>query len=168
MGGGMNMDMIKKAQQMQADMLQMQAEIESKELLEQWLCERSGKKAEILLPQRGEQKDLVNMCRNNAADNLAQKTELLGREMSVLNELARLLGLSAAPRIIESYDISNTAGDENVAGMVVFRDGKPYKPHYRMFKIKSFVGQDDYRSMAEVLDRRFTEYENQENEGFAT
>ena len=144
------------------------SEIESKELLEQWLCEKAGKKAEILLPQRGEQKDLVSMCRNNAADNLAQKTELLGREMSALNELARLLGLPAAPRVIESYDISNTAGDENVAGMVVFRDGKPYKPHYRMFKIKSFAGQDDYRSMAEVLDRRFTEYENGENEGFAT
>lgn len=144
------------------------SEIESKELLEQWLCEKAGKKTEILLPQRGEQKDLVSMCRNNAADNLAQKTELLGREMSALNELARLLGLSAAPRVIESYDISNTAGDENVAGMVVFRDGKPYKPHYRMFKIKSFAGQDDYRSMAEVLDRRFTEYENGENEGFST
>lgn len=144
------------------------SEIESKELLEQWLCEKAGKKAEILLPQRGEQKDLVSMCRNNAADNLAQKTELLGREMSALNELARLLGLPVAPRVIESYDISNTAGDENVAGMVVFRDGKPYKPHYRMFKIKSFAGQDDYRSMAEVLDRRFTEYENGENEGFST
>ncbi len=143
-------------------------ELESKGLLEQWLCEKSGKRVEIILPQRGEQKDLVNMCRNNAADNLAQKTELMGREMSALNELARLLGLPSAPRVIESYDISNTAGDENVAGMVVFRDGKPYKPHYRMFKIKSFVGQDDYRSMAEVLDRRFTEYENQENEGFAT
>ena len=144
------------------------SEIESKELLEQWLCEKAGKKAEILLPQRGEQKDLVSMCRNNAADNLAQKTELLGREMSALNELARLLGLPAAPRVIESYDISNTAGDENVAGMGVFRDGKPYKPHYRMFKIKSIAGQDDYRSMAEVLDRRFTEYENGENEGFST
>jgi excinuclease ABC subunit C len=120
------------------------------------------------LPQRGEQKDLVNMCRNNAADNLAQKTEMQGREMSALNELARLLGLTNAPRIIESYDISNTAGDENVAGMIVFRDGKPYKPHYRTFKIKGFIGQDDYRSMSEILDRRFTEYEKGENEGFAT
>ena len=143
-------------------------ELESKGLLEQWLCEKSGKRVEIILPQRGEQKDLVNMCRNNAADNLAQKTQLLGREMSALNELARLLGLKNAPRIIESYDISNTAGDENVAGMVVFRDGKPYKPHYKMFKIKGFTGQDDYRSMAEVLDRRFSEYQKGDNDGFAT
>ena len=144
------------------------ADIDSREILQKWLEEKLGKKVEILLPQRGEQKALVDMCRNNAADNLAQKTEILGREMSALNELARLLGLKNTPRIIEAYDISNTAGDENVAGMVVFRDGKPYKPHYKMFKIKSFVGQDDYRSMAEVLDRRFTEYKKGENEGFAT
>ncbi len=144
------------------------ADIDSREILQKWLAEKKNKKVEILLPQRGEQRALVDMCRNNAADNLAQKTEIMGREMSALNELARLLGLQAAPRIIESYDISNTAGDENVAGMVVFRDGKPYKPHYRMFKIKGFMGQDDYRSMAEVLDRRFTEYEKGENEGFAT
>ena len=143
-------------------------DFDSRAIIEQWLCDKAGKKVEILLPQRGEQKNLVNMCRNNAADNLAQKTELQGHEMTALNELARLLGMTSAPRIIESYDISNTAGDENVAGMVVFRDGKPYKPHYRMFKIKGFVGQDDYRSMAEVLDRRFTEYEKGDNEGFAT
>ena len=141
--------------------------IESKEILERWLSEKSGKKTEIILPVRGEQKSLVDMCRNNASDNLAQKTELRGREMSALNELARILGLKTAPRIIEAYDISNTAGDENVAGMVVFRDGKPYKQIYRMFKIKSFLGQDDYRSMAEVLDRRVEEYEKGENEGFS-
>ena len=144
------------------------SDFESREILQRWLSESAGKKVEILLPQRGEQKNLVNMCRNNAADNLAQKTELRGREMSALNELARLLGLVNVPRIIEAYDISNTSGDENVGGMVVFRDGKPYKSHYRMFKIKGFLGQDDYRSMAEVLDRRFTEYEKGENDAFAT
>lgn len=142
-------------------------DFDSKSVLEQWLTKKSGKKTELILPQRGEQKNLVNMCRNNAADNLAQRTELRGREMSALNELARLLGLESAPRTIEAYDISNTAGDQNVAGMVVFRDGKPYKPHYRMFKIKGFTGQDDYRSMAEVLDRRFNEYKNGDNDGFA-
>ncbi len=143
-------------------------DIESRPLLERWLSDKCGKKVSVVLPQKGEQKDLVNMCRNNAADNLAQKTELKSHEMSALNELARLLGLKSAPHIIESYDISNTAGDENVAGMVVFRDGRPYKPHYRTFKIKGFAGADDYRSMAEVLDRRFDEYEKGENEGFAT
>lgn len=143
-------------------------DIDSREILQKWFSEKQDRKVEILLPQRGEQRELVDMCRNNAADNLAQKTEIRGREISALNELARVIGLQAAPRIIESYDISNTAGDENVAGMVVFRDGKPYKPHYKMFKIKGFTGQDDYRSMAEVLDRRFTEYEKGEDEGFTT
>ena len=142
-------------------------DFDGREVLEKWLCEKLGKKVEIILPMRGEQKSLVDMCRNNAADNLAQKTELLGREMSALNELARLLGLNSVPRRIEAYDISNTAGDENVAGMVVFCDGKPYKSHYRHFKIKTFTGQDDYRSMAEVLDRRFDEYKIGKNEGFS-
>lgn len=143
-------------------------DIQARELLQDWLCTKSGKKVEIILPQRGEQKELVNMCRNNAVDNLAQKTELRGREMSALNELARLLGLGTAPRVIEAYDISNTSGDENVAGMVVFRNGKPQKSGYKTFKIKGFLGQDDYRSMAEVLDRRFNEYKKGENPDFAT
>ena len=65
-------------------------DFDSRTIIEQWLCEKAGKRVEILLPQRGEQKNLVNMCRNNAADNLAQKTELQGHEMTALNELARL------------------------------------------------------------------------------
>lgn len=142
-------------------------EFENLQLIQRWLCEKANKKIEILLPKRGEQKDLVDMCVKNAVDNLSQKAEINSREMSALSELSRLLGLKKPPRIIEAYDISNTAGDENVAGMVTFRDGKPFKSHYRMFKIKGFVGQDDYRSMAEVLDRRFTEYEKGENEGFS-
>ena len=127
-----------------------------------------NKKVEIIVPQIGEQKRLVEMCRNNAADNLSHRTEQSGREMSALNELASLLGLESAPRYIEAYDISNTAGDENVAGMIVYRDGKPYKKAYKKFKIKGFIGQDDYRSLAEVLDRRFTEYKEGEDEGFKT
>ena len=80
--------------------------------------------------------------------------------------MASVLGLSTPPMYIEAYDISNTAGSENVAGMIVFKNGKPYKGAYKRFKIKGFSGQDDYRSMAEVLDRRFAEYEKGEDEGF--
>lgn len=141
---------------------------ENATLTEQWLTQKSGKKVSFLVPVRGEQKELLDMCRNNAAENLAQKSNRSGREMSAVNELASILGLSIPPRIIEAYDISNTAGSENVAGMVVFRDGRPYKAHYRRFKIKGFLGQDDYRSMAEVLDRRFSEYEKGDDEGFST
>lgn len=134
---------------------------------EKWLCEKSGRRVSIITPQIGEQKALLEMCRSNAAETLSQKMNRTGREMSVLDELARLLGLSAAPRYIEAYDISNTAGSENVAGMVVFKDARPFKPAYRKFKIKSFSGQDDYRSMAEVLDRRFCEYEKGTDEAFS-
>ena len=139
-------------------------EIEDKDLLEQWLTDKRGKGVTIAVPERGEQEHLVTMCRNNASERLAQS---LGRHMGQtagLDELARLLGLAKPPKFIESYDISNTAGSENVAGMVVFKDGKPYKPSYRKFKIKGFSGQDDFRSMAEVIERRFTEYKNAETE----
>ena len=131
-----------------------------------WLTEKSGHSVSFINPKLGEQKALLDMCLNNAAETISQKAERTGREMSVLDELARLLGLPSAPRYIEAYDISNTAGSENVAGMIVYKDGRPFKPAYKRFKIKSFLGQDDFRSMAEVLDRRFTEYEKGEDEGF--
>ncbi len=142
-------------------------EVEDKELLEKWLSERAGKQVSIVVPERGEQEHLVTMCRKNASERLAQS---LGRKMGQtagLDELARLLGLPSPPEIIEAYDVSNTAGEENVAGMVVFKDGKPYKPYYKKFKIKSFSGQDDFRSMAEVLERRLKESQNPDaDEGF--
>ena len=141
---------------------------DNSELLTEWLSDISGRGVTFIVPIRGEQKALLDMCRNNAAENLGAHQDRSGREMSALNELAQLLALPAPPRIIESYDISNTAGSENVAGMVVFRDGRPYKAHYRKFKIKGFTGQDDYRSMAEVLDRRFAEYENGADDAFGT
>jgi len=86
----------------------------------------------------------------------------------VLDELALLLGLDKTPEYIEAYDISHTAGDENVAGMVVFKKGKPFKKAYKRFKIKGFDGQDDYGSMAEVMERRIAEYEKNKDtkEGF--
>ena len=86
----------------------------------------------------------------------------------MLEELRDLLGLKKLPEYIESYDISNLAGTENVAGMIVYKNGKPLKSAYRKFKIKGFEGQDDYASMAEVLTRRFDEYYKNpdEDEGF--
>lgn len=136
-------------------------------LTERWLTEKSGHTVSFFCPKQGASRELLNMCLKNAAEALSKKTDGNGRDMSVLNELADILGLSTAPKYIEAYDISNTAGSENVAGMVVYKDGRPHKAAYRKFKIKSFSGQDDYRSMAEVLDRRFTEYEKGEDEGFS-
>ena len=142
-------------------------EIVNFEITEKWLSEKARHKVSFIYPKQGEQAKLLQMCLNNAAENLSERTERTGREMSALNELSDLLGLSFTPRYIEAYDISNTAGSDNVAGMIVFKDGRPFKEAYKRFKIKGFLGQDDYRSMAEVLDRRFSEYEKGENEGFS-
>ncbi|MBQ1354687.1 MAG: excinuclease ABC subunit UvrC, partial [Ruminococcus sp.] len=132
-----------------------------------WLSEKRGSKVNLTVPQRGEQAQLVNMCRSNAAEALAQQKGATVREYGVLEELEELLGLDTLPEYIESYDISNLNGSENVAGMIVYQNGKPLKSAYRKFKIKGFEGQDDYASMAEVLTRRFEEYRRAEcGEGF--
>ena len=128
------------------------------ELISQWLGEKLGKKVSFAVPQRGVQLKLLEMCRSNATEKLALSLGRKGKETAALDELARLLGLSSPPEYIESYDISHTAGTENVAGMVVFKNGQPYKQAYKRFKIKGFEGQDDCASMAEVLERRFRHY----------
>lgn len=135
------------------------------EVIEQWLTQKAGRRVHIHVPQKGDQKHLVDMCRTNAAEALAQATgRSTGRETSALDELRELLNLKKTPEYIESYDISNLAGGENVAGMIVFQNGRPLKSAYRKFKIQTVVGQDDYGSMREVICRRFTEYKNAETE----
>lgn len=138
---------------------------EDMELLGQWLSERAGRKVTLQIPQRGEQRHLVDMCRANAAEKLAQDVGRTGKEVAALEELGRLLGLDSPPRYIESYDISNTAGSDNVGAMVVFEDGRPLKSAYRKFAIKGFEGQDDYASLYEVLSRRFHRYEEEKETG---
>ena len=133
-----------------------------------WLAKKAQHTMEMLVPQRADKLKLLQMCAQNASEHLAQKIERNIKETSSLNSLAELLGMENPPRYIEAYDISNTAGSENVAAMVVFRDGRPQKDLYRKFKIKSFVGQDDFRSLREVLDRRFNEYEKGEDAAFKT
>lgn len=90
---------------------------------------------------------------------------MAGRDAAALDELARLLGLKEPPLYIESYDISHTGGTENVAGMVVFENGRPLKAAYRKFIIKTVTGQDDYGSLREVLTRRLEEYQKHKEEG---
>ncbi len=138
---------------------------EDEELLLDWLSEKRGKKVRFIYPQKGEQQRILEISRQNAAEKLAQSHGHLGHELSALDELAGLLGLGSPPEWIESYDISNLMGSENVAGMVVFKNGRPYKSSYRRFGIKGFQGQDDYASMHEVLTRRFQEYFKNKDSG---
>ena len=140
-------------------------EVSGAELLSSWLSEKAGRRVQIAVPQRGEQAQLMEMCRSNAAEKLAEHLGRAGKQTAALDELARLLGLDAPPEYIEAYDISHTAGSDNVAGMVVFRGGAPYKQAYKRFSIKSFEGQDDYGSMREVLTRRFSHYEQEKGSG---
>ena len=140
-------------------------EVDDEELLTRWLSERRGKSVKLLVPQRGAQAPLVQMCRKNAAEHIAQQVGTSGRDASALDELRRLLGLEKTPVYIESYDISNLAGGENVAGMGVFENGRPLKSAYRRFKIKTVEGQDDYGSRGEGIRRRFEEYKSHQAQG---
>ena len=119
-------------------------------------------KKQSLFIRKGEHLSIVKMCVQNANEHLAQSEGRLGREFAALEELAKLLGLSKPPEYIESYDISHTFGADNVAGMVVFHNGRPMKSAYKRFSIKGFDGQNDVGSMNEVLTRRFNHYYNDE------
>lgn len=138
------------------------------ELLERFLEEKRGKKVEITVPQRGEGLKTVQMCLSNASQKLGEYLGRKGEETAVLDEMAKMLDLPVVPEYIEAYDISHTAGSDNVAGMVVFKNARPYKRAYKRFSIKGFSGQDDYGSMREVISRRLNRYEEEKEsaEGF--
>ncbi|MDR2648064.1 MAG: excinuclease ABC subunit UvrC [Oscillospiraceae bacterium] len=137
------------------------------DLLAQWLRERAGYKVHILIPQKGEPLQLAQLCAANAIEQLAHRTGRQSKTIQALEELARLLGLPNSPAVIEAYDISHTGGADNVGGMVVFKDGVPYKAGYKRFRIKSVDGQDDYASMAEMLTRRLRHASDGVDSGFS-
>ena len=136
----------------------MDEDFEDSGLIADMLSKNLGKKVEIIIPQIGEQKRLVDMCRTNATEYLTEIEGKTRHATSGLDELQTILKLDSVPNYIEAYDISHTMGHENVGGMVVFQNGQPLKSAYKKFKIKSFSGQDDCASMAEIIERRFTEY----------
>lgn len=135
-------------------------EVEDSELLEQWLGERRGGRVHIVTPQKGEKSKMIDLARENAAVVLSRDLEKLKREeartVGAANELAEMLGLPSADRL-EAFDISNTSGYQSVASMVVFEKGRARKNAYRKFKLRTVSGPDDYKSMEEVLTRRFTD-----------
>jgi excinuclease ABC subunit C len=125
-------------------------------LFEVWLTEKRGAKVEVLVPQRGRKRELVQMASDNARQSLRE--HLLSRKSKerVLLRLQEELGLRNLPRRIEAFDVSNIQGTEAVASMVSFENNLPDKRNYKRFKIKSVTGQDDFASMAEVIRRRYT------------
>lgn len=130
--------------------------------VQEWLTERRGSNVSLRIPQRGDKKALMETVRRNAQQSLVlhktKRASDLTTRSRALEEIAEALELDSAPLRIECYDISHLQGDDVVASMVVFEDGLQRKSEYRRFQIKGFEGQDDVRSMHEVITRRFRRY----------
>ncbi|MEU3617852.1 excinuclease ABC subunit UvrC [Streptomyces sp. NPDC006872] len=130
--------------------------------VQEWLTERRGSNVSLRIPQRGDKKALMETVERNAQQSLVlhktKRASDLTTRSRALEEIAEALDLDSAPLRIECYDISHLQGDDVVASMVVFEDGLQRKSEYRRFQIKGFEGQDDVRSMHEVITRRFRRY----------
>jgi excinuclease ABC subunit C len=127
-------------------------EIEEAHIIKQWLgARRTGESFEILIPHEGQQRDLIQLAAENAAETLqalqARWQAEKHRQTEALAELQTALSLKAPPNRIECYDISNTQGTSAVGSMVVFEQGVPSKKFYRRFNISSVSGPDDFASM---------------------
>ncbi|MEV6043818.1 excinuclease ABC subunit UvrC [Streptomyces xanthochromogenes] len=127
-----------------------------------WLASRRGSNVSLRIPQRGDKKALMVTVARNAQQALTlhktKRASDLTTRSRALEEIAAALELDSAPLRIECFDISHLQGDDVVASMVVFEDGLARKSEYRRFQIKGFEGQDDVRSMHEVISRRFKRY----------
>ena len=130
-------------------------DIADAELLAHWLSDKRGETVHVLAPERGRKHQLVLLAEENAAAALAEhlRNEELDRQAG--EELQRVLRLETAPRRIEGFDISNTMGNQSVASMVVWEDGRMKKSDYRRFKIAGVEGANDFASMQEVVRRRY-------------
>ena len=136
-----------------------QEEIEDAGTIADWLSSRKKRKVTIITPKKGDKEKMVELAHKNALMVLTKDAEKIKleekRTTGAMKQIADWLGLVSIRRA-EAYDISNTSGVESVGSMVVFEDGRPKKNDYRKFKIKTVKGPDDYKSMREVLTRRFT------------
>ena len=135
-------------------------EIRDMETISQWLSEKRGSKVNIKVPKRGEKSQLMDMVKSNAMNMLEQYGDKFLRKQrqneQALRQIQDALKLEEMPQRVEAYDISNIAGVSPVGSMVVFENGEPKKSDYRRFKIKTVNTPDDYKSMEEILYRRFT------------
>ena len=137
-----------------------EVQIPDKAILEQYLSERRGSGVNILTPQKGDKKKILDLAKDNALMVLKQDMERIKRQekrtIGATKEIAEAIGVACADRM-EAFDISNISGCLAVASMVVFEKGMPKKNAYRKFRLTTVTGPDDYASMKEVLSRRFTD-----------
>ena len=147
--------------------LLLQEDTPDKAVIEQWLTGRRGQKVILSVPVKGQKERLVELAAKNASLVLLQDSEKIKREeartIGAMKNLGEMLSVPSIARI-EAFDISNINGFENVGSMIVYENGKPKRNAYRKFKLKWVKGQDDYKSMEEVLTRRLTHGMDERNE----
>lgn len=132
-------------------------DVEDEELLSKWLTQQAGRKTALRVPQRGRGVDRMELANRNARlshESRFRKSQQ-DRMQIAASRLGEILGHGGEIQRVESFDISNIQGSDSVAGMVVLDRGKFDKNRYRVFNIKTVVGADDFRSMAEAVDRRY-------------
>ena len=141
-------------------------DFEDREVLEDVLTERSGRKVEIHTPQRGQKKALMDLVETNAKHAFHQRFRVMKPSAKAVQEsLQDVLGLPEPPKRIECFDISHIQGTDKVASMVVWEDGRMKKSDYRKFIIRTVIGNDDFASMREVVTRRYSRLQ-EENKPF--
>jgi excinuclease ABC subunit C len=131
-------------------------DFEDRSELEELLSEKRGSRVEILVPQRGEKRSLIDLAAQNAKQSFDQRFRVMKPQAKAVQEaLQDALGLPDIPKRIECFDISHIQGSETVASMVVWEDGKMNKSEYRKFIVRTVTGVDDFASMREVITRRY-------------
>ena len=144
-----------------AEEILLNTELPFMEELKSYLTGLKGGRLNVMAPKGGARGQLVQLSYNNAVENLQKTAERIATKESLtrgaVEQLKELLSLADTPYRMECYDISNISGTDKVASMVVFVNGEPHHELYRRFRIKSFEGADDFRSMREVLSRRVNE-----------
>ncbi|MCX4363356.1 MAG: excinuclease ABC subunit UvrC [Clostridia bacterium] len=147
------------------------SEIDECDLLREYLTQKKGIKVNIILPHQGIRRQLADMALNNAGDYLEKSLSIKEREdnmtVGAIIQLQEYLGLPDMPIRMECYDISHVQGTDKVASMVVFNNGRPDKAHYRKFKMKYALGNDDFAGLREALTRRIDEFVAAKDESFA-
>jgi excinuclease ABC subunit C len=139
-------------------------DFEDREALEELLSEKRNRKVEIHTPQRGQKKAMMNLVETNAKHSFEQRFRVLKPSSRAIQEaLQDALGLPDAPKRIECFDISHIQGTDKVASMVVWEEGRMKKADYRKFIIRGVIGNDDFASMREVVTRRYSRLQ-QENQ----
>jgi len=138
-------------------------DFEDREILEKALTTRRGRRVRILDPKRGQKREMIALVENNAKIAFEQRFRVLKPDtQKLLEDLMELLELPHFPERIESFDISNISGAENVAGIVVYENGKPNRAEFRRLIIKTVEGANDFASMNEAVFRRYKRLLNEE------